>query len=82
MTPEERQLAILEAFYHIAIYAMVTYTHSREGLHRLESMMEIIDRVPVNNDTDHYNFNHSYYKRILEDAIKMNKEFNESLTKP
>ena len=81
MTPEERQLAILEAFYHIAIYAMVTYTHSREGLHRLESMMEIIDRVPVNNDTDHYNFNHSYYKRILEDAIKMNKEFNESLTK-
>jgi hypothetical protein len=81
MTPEERQLAILEAFYHIAIYAMVTYTHSREGLHRLESMMEIIDRVPVNNDTDHYNFNHSYYKRILEDAIKLNKEFNESLTK-
>jgi hypothetical protein len=80
MTPEERQLAILEAFYHIAIYAMVTYTHSREGLHRLESMMEIIDRLPVNNDTDHYNFNHSYYKRILEDAIKMNKEFNESLT--
>jgi hypothetical protein len=81
MTPEERQLAILEAFYHIAIYAMVTYTHSREGLHRLESMMEIIDRVPVNNDTDHYNFNHSYYKRILEDAIKMNKEFNEKYDK-
>jgi hypothetical protein len=44
-------------------------------------MMEIIDRVPVNNDTDHYNFNHRYYKRILEDAIKMNKEFNESLRK-
>jgi hypothetical protein len=81
MTPEERQLAILEAFYHISIYAMVTYTHSREGLHRLESMMEIIDRVPVNNDTDHYNFNHSYYKRILEDAIKMNKEFNEKYDK-
>jgi hypothetical protein len=81
MTVEERQLAILEAFYHIAIYAMVTYTHSREGLHRLESMMEIIDRLPVNNDTDHYNFNHSYYKRILEDAIKMNKEFNEKYDK-
>jgi hypothetical protein len=81
MTQEERQLAILEAFYHIAIYAMVTYTHTREGLHRLESMMEIIDRVPVNNDTDHYNFNHSYYKRILEDAIKMNKEFNENIKK-
>jgi hypothetical protein len=81
MTPEERQLAILEAFYHIAIYAMVTYTHSREGLHKLESMMEIIDRVPVNNNTDHYNFNHSYYKRILEDAIKMNKEFNEKYDK-
>jgi hypothetical protein len=82
MTPEERQKAILEAFYHIAIYAMVTYTHSREGLYRLQSIMEIIDKVPVNNDTDDYNFNHSYYKRILEDAIKMNKEFNESLTKP
>lgn len=82
MTPEERQKAILEAFYHIAIYAMVTHTHSREGLYRLQKMMEIIDKVPVNNDTDHYNFNHRYYKGILEDAIKMNKEFNESFTKP
>jgi hypothetical protein len=81
MTPEERQKAILEAFYSIAIYAMVTYTHSREGLYRLQTIIEIIDRVPVNNDTDYYNFNHSYYKRILEDAIKINKEFNESLTK-
>jgi hypothetical protein len=81
MTPEERQKAILEAFYSISIYAMVTYTHSREGLYRLQTMMEIIDKVPVNNDTDHYNFNHSYYKRILEDAIKLNKEFNEDLDK-
>ena len=81
MTLEERQLAILEAFYHIAIYAMVTYTHSREGLYRLQSMMEIIDKVPVNNDTDHYNFNHSYYKRILEDAIKECELFNEKYDK-
>ena len=81
MTPEERQKAILEAFYSIAIYAMVTYTHSREGLYRLQSMMEIIDKVPVNNDTDHYNFNHSYYKRILEDAIKECELFNEKYDK-
>ena len=81
MTTEERQLSILNAFYHIAIYAMVTYTHSREGLLRLESMMEIIDKVPVSNDTDYYNFNHSYYKRILEDAIKECKLFNEKYEK-
>ncbi len=82
MTPEERQKAISEAFYHIAIYAMVTHTHSRDGLHRLEYMMKIIDEIPLVNDTDYSNFNHRYYKGILEDAIKMNKEFNESLTKP
>jgi hypothetical protein len=28
-----------------------------------------------------YNFNHIYYKRILEDAIKMNKEFNKKYDK-
>ena len=81
MTPEERQKAISEAFYQIAIYAMVTYTHSRDGLHRLEYMMNIINEIPVIGDTDYSNFNHRYYKGILEDAIKMNKEFNESLTK-
>ena len=81
MTQEERQKAISEAFYHIAIYAMVTHTHSRDGLHRLEYMMKTIDEIPLVNDTDYSNFNHRYYKGILEDAIKMNKEFNESLTK-
>ena len=81
MAQEERQKAISEAFYHIAIYAMVTHTHSRDGMHRLEYMMKIIDEIPLVNDTDYSNFNHRYYKGILEDAIKMNKEFNESLTK-
>jgi hypothetical protein len=81
MTPEERQKAISEAFYSIAIYAMVTYTHSRDGLHRLEHMMKIIDEIPVVNDTQHNNFSHRFYRGILEDAIKMNKEFNEDLDK-
>jgi hypothetical protein len=81
MTPEERQKAISEAFYRIAIYAMVTHTHSREGLHRLEHMMKIIDEIPVIGDTDYNNFNHRYYRGILEDAIKQNKEFNEEFNK-
>jgi hypothetical protein len=81
MTQEERQKAILEAFYSIAIYAMVTYTHSREGLYRLEYMMKIIDEIPLVNDTDYSNFNHRYYKGILEDAIRLNIEFNEDLDK-
>ena len=81
MTPEERQKAISEAFYHIAIYAMVTHTHSRDGLPRLEYMMKTIDEIPVVNDTDYSNFNHRYYKGILEDAIKLNKEFNEDFNK-
>jgi hypothetical protein len=82
MTQEERDTAISEAFYSIAIYAMVTYTHSREGLHRLEHMLKIIDEIPIVNDTQHNNFSHRFYRGILKDAIKMNKEFNESLTKP
>ena len=82
MTPEERQKAISEAFYHIAIYAMVTHTHSRDGLHRLEYMMKTIDEIPVVNDTDYNNFNHRYYKGILEDAINQNKEFNKLFEKP
>jgi hypothetical protein len=81
MTPEERQKAISEAFYRISIYAMVTHTHTREGLHRLEHMMKIIDEIPVVGDVDYNNFNHRYYKGILEDAIKMNKEFNEKYDK-
>jgi hypothetical protein len=81
MTPEERQKAITDAFYSIAIYAMVTYTHSRDGLYRLEYMMKIIDEIPIVNDTQHNNFSHRFYRGILEDAIKMNKEFNEKYDK-
>jgi hypothetical protein len=77
MTTEERQKAISEAFYHIAIYAIVTHTHSRDGLARLEYMMKIIDKIPVKYDTQDQNFNHRYYKDVLEDAIKRNNEFNE-----
>ena len=77
MTTEERQKAILEAFYRIAIYAIVTQTHSRDGLARLEYMMKIIDEIPVKYDTQDQNFNHRYYKGVLEDAIKRNNEFNE-----
>jgi hypothetical protein len=77
MTTEERQKAISEAFYHIAIYAIVTHTHSRDGLARLEYMMKIINEIPVKYDTQDQNFNHRYYKDVLEDAIKRNKEFNE-----
>ena len=76
MTTEERQKAISEAFYRIAIYAIVTHTHSRDGLARLEYMMKIIDEIPVKYDTQDQNFNHRYYKGVLEDAIKRNKEFN------
>ena len=77
MTTEERQKAISEAFYHIAIYAIVTHTHSRDGLARLEYMMKIIDKIPVKYDTQDKNFNHRYYMDVLEDAIKRNNEFNE-----
>ena len=77
MTTEERQKAISEAFYRIAIYAIVTHTHSRDGLARLEHMMKIIDEIPVKYDIQDQNFNHRYYKGVLEDAIKLNKEFNE-----
>jgi hypothetical protein len=76
MTTEERQKAISEAFYRIAIYAIVTHTHSRDGLARLEYMMKIIDEIPVKYDTQDQNYNHRYYKGVLEDAIKLNNEFN------
>jgi len=76
MTPEERQKAINEAFYHIAIYAIVTHTHSRDGLARLEYIKGIIDEIPVMYDFQNQNFNHRYYKDTLEDAIKRNIEFN------
>jgi hypothetical protein len=82
MTPEERQKAITEAFYRIAIYAMVTHTHTRDGLHRLEYMMKIIDEIPVVGDFEHNNFSHRFYRGILEDAINQNKDFNKSFEKP
>jgi hypothetical protein len=79
MTPEERQKAISEAFYQISIYAMVTNTCSKEGAHRLNYMLNIINQIPVVHDVDYSNFNHRYYKDILEQAIKDNDKFIESL---
>jgi phage terminase large subunit len=60
MTLEERQKAISEAFYHIAIYAMVTHTHSRDGLHRLEYMMKIIDEIPHEARLERYGMDFGY----------------------
>jgi len=79
MTPEQRQQAISEAFYQIAIYAMVTHTHSKEGAPRLEYMLSIINKIPVVNDVNYSNFNHKYFKDILEQAIKDNNKFIEEL---
>lgn len=75
MTPEERQKAISEAFYRISIYAMVTYTHSKDGEHRLQYMLNLINEIPVVYDVEYHNYNHRYFKDILEEAIKDNKEF-------
>jgi len=77
MITEKRQYEIAEAFYHIAIYAVVTHTHSRDGLARLEHIKGIVDKIPIVGDVDHLNFNHRYFSEILEDAIKRNIEFNE-----
>jgi len=79
MTPEQRQQAISEAFYQIAIYAMVTNTCSKEGAHRLNYMLNIINQIPVVHDVDYSNFNHRYYKDILEEAIKYNEKFMKEL---
>ena len=79
MTPEERQKAISEAFYQISIYAMVTNTCNKEGEHRLNYMLKIINQIPVVNDVDYSNFNHRYYKDILEQAIKDNEKFMKEL---
>ena len=80
MTPEERQKAISEAFYQISIYAIVTNTHSREGARRLEYMLNIINQIPVVHDVDYSNFNHRYYKDILEQAVKDNDKFIKTIT--
>ena len=82
MTQEERDKAIIEAFYRMSIYAMVTHTHSRDGMARLEYMMKIIDEIPVVGDLNNQNFNHRFFKDLLEDAINQNKEFNKLFEKP
>lgn len=79
MTPEQRQKAISEAFYRISIYAMVTHTHSKDGAHRLQYMLNLINEIPVVYDVEYHNFNHRYFKDILEEAIKDNKEFIEHI---
>jgi hypothetical protein len=76
MTTEKRQYEIAEAFYHIAIYAVVTHTHSRDGLARLQHIKAIVDKIPTVGDLDHLNFNHRYFTEVLEDAIKRNIDFN------
>ena len=79
MTPEARQKAISEAFYRISIYAMVTHTCTKEGAHRLQTMLNMINEIPVVYDVEYHNFNHRYFKDLLEDAIKDNAKFIESL---
>jgi len=79
MTKEERQKAISETFYRISIYAMVTNTCSKEGEHRLQYMLNMINEIPVVNDVEYHNFNHRYFKDILEQAIKDNNKFIEEL---
>jgi hypothetical protein len=81
MTQEERDTAIAEAFYNCTIHSIVTNTHSREGLHRLEWIKDKLNKVPVVYDLQRQNFNHRYILDVLEDAIKRNKEFNEDFNK-
>jgi hypothetical protein len=45
----------------------------------LEYMLNIINQIPVVYDVDYSNFNHRYFKDILEQAIKDNNKFIESL---
>lgn len=79
MTLEERQKAISETFYRISIYAMVTHTCTKEGAHRLQYMLNMINEIPVVYDVEYHNFNHRYFKEILEQSIKDNEKFIESL---
>jgi len=81
MTQEERDTAIAEAFYNCTIHSIVTNTHSRDGLHRLEWIKDKLNKVPVVYDLQRQNFNHRYILDVLEDAIKRNKEFNEDFNK-
>lgn len=69
MTPEQRSYAITKAFYEIAIYCLVQNQNTLLGLQRLKHMKEIIDKVEVSNDLDDVNYNHRFFKNVLESAI-------------
>jgi len=43
-------------------------------------MLNIINKIPVVHDVDYSNFNHRYYKDILEQAIKDNDKFIKTIT--
>ena len=69
MIPENLYSAIRQAFYEIAIYFLVQNQNTLLGLQRLKHMKEIIDKVEVSNDLDDVNYNHRYFKNVLESAI-------------
>ena len=69
MIPEHRYSAIRHAFYEIAIYCLVQNQNTLLGLQRLKHMKEIIDRIDVSNDLDEVNYNHRFFKNVLESAI-------------
>ena len=69
MIPEHRYSAIRQAFYEIAIYCLVQNQNTLLGLQRLKHMKEIIDKVEVSNDLDDVNYNHRFFKNVLESAI-------------
>ena len=69
MIPEHRYSAIRQAFYEIAIYCLVQNQNTLLGLQRLKHMKEIIDKIDVSNDLDDVNYNHRFFKNVLESAI-------------
>ena len=70
MTPKDRQKAIADQFYRISIYCMVQNECTNEsGLHRLEHMKKIIDEVKVIAGIDGLDFNHRYFKLLLDNSI-------------
>lgn len=75
MIQEHRYSAIRQAFYEIAIYCLVQNQNTLHGLQRLKHMKEIIDRVEVTNDLDDVNYNHRYFKNVLDSAITETETF-------
>lgn len=75
MIPEHRYAAIRQAFYEIAIYCIVQNQNTILGLHRLKHIKEIIDRIEVSNNLDDVNYNHRYFKNVLESAIVETETF-------